>query len=187
MNIDDLEKAVSHLDAMGPASREDPAIVRTVERLRKQLLKKGKKKLFDTLMLEGLVSLIEIHGMSGKQAFKAVAQCKGFSESRAQKLWFDTWNHDPKKIEELRQRHAYHLLSDFLIWMKGDQAEAFSLPGTLIRLKNKEPELYEWAKTITILDDRDIKHRDFKPNYKKPVEVLEKDFLSFQKEIASSD
>jgi hypothetical protein len=187
MNIDDLEKAVSHLDAMGPASREDPAIARTVEKLRKQLLKRGEKEIFDDTMLESLVDLIEIHGLSQKQAFKAVGKFREASEARAKKLWFETSRHEPEKIEELRQRHAYRLLGDFLIWMKGDQAEAFSSPATLIRLKNKEPELYEWAKTITILDDRDIKHRDFKPNYKKPVEVLEKDLLSFQKEIASSD
>jgi ribosomal 50S subunit-associated protein YjgA (DUF615 family) len=54
MNIDDLEKAVSHLDAMGSASRENPAIVKTVEKLRKQLLNE-RKKILDNLMLEGLV------------------------------------------------------------------------------------------------------------------------------------
>jgi hypothetical protein len=187
MNIDDLEKAVKKLDAIGPGARVDPIIDKAIEKLRKQIVRRGKKELYDDLTLENLADLIEIHGMSQKQAFKAVGQYKGFSVSRAQKLWFDTQNHTPEKIEDLRQRHAYRLLSDFLTWMNGDQAEAFSSPGTLIRLKNKEPELYEWAKTITFLDFHDVKHRDFKPRYKKPVEVLEKDLLSIQKEIASSD
>jgi hypothetical protein len=187
MNIDDLEKAVSHLDAMGPASRENPTIVKTVEKLRKQLLKRGKKEIFDDTMLESLVDLIEIHGLSQKQAFKDVGQMKGLSKSRAKKLWFETQKHDPEKIENLRLSHAYRLVMDFLIWMKGDQAEAFSSPATLIRLKNKEPELWDWAAEVVLLDVKDIKHRDFKPNYKKPVEVLEKDLLSLQKEIVSSD
>jgi hypothetical protein len=71
--------------------------------------------------------------------------------------------------------------------MKSDQTEPFPSTRTLLRLKNEEPELWDWAATVVPLDDRDIKHRDFKPNYKKHVVVSENDLLSFQKEIASSD
>lgn len=74
MNIDDLDNAVKQLDTIGPGTREDPVIDKAIETLRKQVLKRGKKKLFDDLMLEGLVNLIEIHGMSQKQAFKAAGQ-----------------------------------------------------------------------------------------------------------------
>lgn len=186
MNIDDLEKAVSHLDAMGPASRENPTIVKTVEKLRKQLLNE-RKKILDSFMLEALVSLIEIHGLSQNQAFKDVGQMKGLSESRAKKLWFETQKHDPEKIENLRLSHAYRLVMDLVTWMKGDQTEPFPSTRTLLRLKKVEPELWDWAAEVVLLDVKDIKHRDFKPNYKKPVEVLEKDLLSLQKEIASSD
>ena len=188
MNIDDLEKAVRNLDAMGPASKEDPAIARTAEKLRKQLLKKGRKEIFDGIMLESLVDMIEINGLSQKQSFKAIGQASRlFTEARAKKLWFDTRKHNLQKIEDLRQYHAYRLTSDLLTWMKGDQTELLPESRTLLRLKNEEPALWDWAATIVLLDDRGTKHRDFKPNYKKPVEALEKDLLSFQKEIASSD
>jgi hypothetical protein len=99
MNIDDFEKAISHLDAMGSASREDPAIARTVEKLRKQLLKKGKKEIFDNTMLESLVYLIDICGESQEQAFNTVGQFREASKARAKKLWFETRNHEPEKIE----------------------------------------------------------------------------------------
>jgi hypothetical protein len=70
--------------------------------------------------------------------------------------------------------------------MKSDQTEPFPSTRTLLRLKNEEPELWDWAATVVPLDDRDIKHRDFKPNYNKSIEA-EKDLLAFQKGIASSD
>ena len=187
MNIDELEKAVRNLRAMGPAARENPAIAKTVEKLRKQLLKKGGKEILDNSMLKSLVYLIEIAGRSQKQSFKKIGGIRGYSESRAKKLWYDTVEHNPEKVEDLRQYHAYRLTSDLAAWMKGERIEPCPETHTLVRLMDKEPALWHWATTMVFLDVEGIKHRDFKPNYKKPVDVLEKDLLSFQKEIASSD
>ncbi len=187
MNIHDLEKAVNNIDAIPSEIRKDPAIARDMDQIRQKLIRKARKQFTDDGMLESLVYLIEICGESRKQSFKALGKVKMFTEARAKKLWFDTRKHNLQKIEDLRQYHAYRLTSDLLTWMKGDQTEPLPESRTLLRLKNEEPALWDWAATIVLLDDRGTKHRDFKPNYKKPVEVPEKDLLSFQKEIASSD
>jgi len=192
MNIDDLEKAVDIIDGVRSEIRKDPAVARALDMLdmdikRKKLIKKGKKEILDDQMLEGLVLLIEIHGLSQKQTFKAVGQIKYLSEARAKKLWFDTQRDGLGKIEDLRQHHAYKLLSSVLDWLNGDQSEPFESIHTLLRLKDKEPELYDWAKTITILDSHGVKHRAFKPKYHMADETLETDILALMKEIAASD
>ena len=68
---------------------------------------------------------------------------------------------------------AYRLVRPYLEWLVIDLSKDYpstysALPAyALSCLKTNEPELFNWALKKAYLEFYDIKHEDFKPEYKK--------------------
>ena len=60
-----------------PGLMDDPALRKTAEKFLRQFERKKRKHEIDSLLLWGLVNVIEIMGFSQKQAFKMAGDAKG--------------------------------------------------------------------------------------------------------------
>jgi hypothetical protein len=110
MKREDLLNELNKLDAINPKFIKEAEIGKELDKLRKKLIRSGKREFENESMLKALVELIEIVGCSQKQSFQFV-HSSHFSEAKAKKLWFKTQKDNPDKIENLRQQQAYRLLS----------------------------------------------------------------------------
>ena len=80
--VADLQKTLNDLDAIDPELIEDADVKKELDKLRKKLIRKGKREFEDGSMLKALVEMIEIMGFSQKKAFMFL-DSHYFSESKA--------------------------------------------------------------------------------------------------------
>lgn len=192
MNWDDVQQELNKLDEIDPKIMEYAGTAKDLYKLRHKLIKNAKKKVTDEQGLETLVEFIEIIGWSQKDAFDFV-DSMDFKRARAKKLWWETQKVNPSKIEDLRQHVAYRLVRPYLEWLVNDLTKDYSLTYSalpnyaLSRMKTNNPVLFEWALKKAYLEFYEIKHEDFKPDYKKSGEVSGEDLLAQMKQTASSD
>jgi len=181
-----------------PGLMDDPALRKTAEKFLRQFERKKRKHEIDSLLLWGLVNVIEIMGFSQKQAFKMAGDAKGsrgvsakefWSEARAKNLWFETKKNDPGTIEDIRQAHAYRYVNELTQWIVSDQStELPSITSKVVqRVKEKEPALYNWAFQKAYWDYTGEEYEDFKPDYSKHPETSNEETLALMRQIALSD
>ena len=174
MNPEEWQEMLGTVNRNKPRLEDNPALRKTAEKLIEQVRTKKKKLELDALLLWGMVNLIEIHGMSKRQAFKWMDEIPGSSEARAKNLWNVTQKNDPGRIEDIRQAHAYSYVNNLIQWVDGDQTTEAPSLDVVQRLRDEEPVLYGWAFRKAYMDSRGEEYEDFKPNYEK----ITKDELS---------
>jgi len=130
MKMDELRRAIIGIDSIGPEFRKDPAIERAVVELRKKLARKGTKGVLDEFILDALVYLIELLGVSGRKSFQLLGSpdSKLVTEARAKALWYEIRKNNLGVIEDIRQSHAYYLVSSLMVWGDCDITNDFPSP-----------------------------------------------------------